>query len=559
MQTLQEALAGHSEVILLAIAGQWGVEAGDVATLPGRLSEAMLDPQRLQAFLEGLGPEAQAALAQVAAAGGSVRGHHFAHLYGEVRRLGPRAIAREAPWLHPASAAERLYYAGLLFRRYGRLGTYHGELYFVPQELLAALPLYPPSAPAVSVPAAPDPASMMDEGDAMALDLELVLARLRLEPVAALPGTGIPAGFLAALGPRWRGPADPERLALLERLALRSHLVVRRQGLLQVGAKARAWLQWPVHRRQALLFEAWQGDPEWNELWRVPSLRCEETGWRNDPVAARRALLGALRQCPQGWVRIADLVAAIKAAQPDFARPDGDYDRWYIRSAVTGHYLQGFAHWDDVEGALLRHLIVRSLYWLGIVALGGPDGGEPDRFRLTPFGRTRLGLAAGQAAPERAPLIVRDDLSVVVPRSASAYDRARLERFALWQGREGDSDAFRLEPESVWRAFNAGVEVRQIEGFLRRAAGRPLPERVIRALRAWQGRFRGVALRRAILLQTADAETLRQLRADAELGQRLGAAVSDKAVLVPEDQLPAVLARLKTLGWWPRLEGLSEP
>ncbi|MCL6430581.1 MAG: helicase-associated domain-containing protein [Anaerolineae bacterium] len=559
MQTLQEALADHSEVMILAIAGLWRVETGDRATLPGRLAEAMLDPERLQAFLEDLGPEARAALAQVAAAGGSVRGHHFAHLYGEVRRLGPRAIEREAPWLHPANVAERLYYAGLVFRRYGRLGTYHGELYYVPQDLLEALPRYPSPVRELSVSPGPGPAWERDACDAFTLDMELVLARLRIEPALVSPDAGLPAGFLAALGSRWRGPADPERLALLGRLAMRSHLVVRRQGLLQVGARARAWLQWPTHRRQALLFDAWQGDPQWNELWRIPSLHCEDTGWRNDPLAARQALLGALRQCPDGWVRIADLVAAIKAVQPDFARPDGDYDSWYIRSAVTGHYLQGFAHWDDVEGALLRHLIVRSLYWLGAIALGGPEGGEADRFRLTPFGRACLGLAAEPAAPRAAPLVIREDLSVVAPRGASAYDRARLERFALWQGREGDSDLFRLEPECAWRALNAGVQVRQIEGFLRRASGRPVPAQVSRALRAWQGRFERVALRRAILLQTADAETLRLLRADAELGQRLGSAVSERAVLVPEDQLPEVLARLKRLGWWPRLEGLSEP
>ncbi|MDI7277871.1 MAG: hypothetical protein QME94_17970, partial [Anaerolineae bacterium] len=60
MQTLQESLAAHGEVTLRAMAGQWGVEVADLATLPARLAEAMLEPQRLQAFLEGLDGEARA-------------------------------------------------------------------------------------------------------------------------------------------------------------------------------------------------------------------------------------------------------------------------------------------------------------------------------------------------------------------------------------------------------------------------------------------------------------------------------------------------------------------
>ena len=536
--------------MLAAIATQWQVEGHE----PAALAQAMLDPARLRAFVDGLEAGARAALARVAACGGSIRGHLLTSVHGELRRLGPKALERQAPWRNPSSATERLWYAGLLFRRYGRVGAYHGEVFYIPADLLAALPCRPAPAPAIALQPLPPPERPREEGDALALDLEAVLARLRLASVPTGRGGELAAVLLRELGPRLRGSADPERLALVERLALGLRLVVRRGGELQVGAQARSWLGLAAYRRELALFDAWQGDAHWNELWRVPSLRCEATGWRNDPLAARAGVLEALRGCPAGWLSVESLAGAIKETQPDFARPDGDYESWYIRDAATGQYLQGFAHWEAVEGALIAHLVGRSLYWLGAVALG-----ENGVFRLTARGRAFLRLDEPPAAPPPAPFIVGEDLTIRVPRAARAYDRARLERFARWQGREGEVDLYTVDAESAWRALNAGIQPGQVVAFLRRASGGALPAEAVRALRAYGASYGQVTLRQAVLLQTQDAPTLRQLRRDPELGLLLGAVVSERAVLVSQDQLPRVLARLKRLGWWPRLAGLAEP
>ncbi len=564
MRSLQESLAEYGETMLRAIAEQWQVAADEPAALLARLATAMLEPARLAAFVAALDDDARAALAMVAGAGGSIRGYLLTRIHGEVRRLGPRAIERETPWRHPASASERLWYGGLLFRRYGRLGAYHGEIYYIPPDLAAILPAQPAPPRALAlVPVAPAtalPAGGREAGDALALDVETLLGHLRRHPVPLRPEGDLPPAAFGPLGARLWGENEPERLALLQRLALEARLIVRRGGHAQVGAQTRSWLQQPGYRRQALLFRTWQRDAHWNELWRVPMLRCEETGWRNDPVAARAAILDALRQCPPGWLRLADLVAALKDTRPDFARPDGDYDSWYIRDVASGQYLSGFAHWDDVEGALIVHLITRSLYWLGAVALAGdklPSPSSEALFRLTAWGRAFLGQAPAPAAAPPRPVAVQADLTILVPRAASAYDRVRIERFARWQGREGDSDRYRVDGESAWQAFNGGIHAHQIIAFLQRAAGGPLPAEAIRTLHAWGARYGQVTVRRALLLQTANAETLRLLRSDPELGQRLGAMVSERAILIPEDQFPAVLARLKALGYWPRLDGLE--
>ncbi|MBK6432765.1 hypothetical protein [Candidatus Amarolinea dominans] len=153
--------------------------------------------------------------------------------------------------------------------------------------------------------------------------------------------------------------------------------------------------------------------PEWDDLRRVPDLRCEGSGWRNDAVATRRRLLVHLATIRPGvWHRREDLVAAIRRHDPDFQRSDGIYTTWYIRRSHESTYLLGFEHWDEVEGALLRFLIAGPLHWLGALDIGASGHGETagehgplDTLRVTSQGAAWL---AGQPhrvnAPPPAPI-----------------------------------------------------------------------------------------------------------------------------------------------------------
>ena len=88
-------------------------------------------------------------------------------------------------------------------------------------------------------------------------------------------------------------------------------------------------------------------------------------------------------------------MTAVHQQQPDFQRPAGDYDSWFLRDQQSGEFLRGFEHWDEVDGALLRYLICGPLHWLG-----GVD--RPARQRRPPGGISldRLGgrFTAGASA-----------------------------------------------------------------------------------------------------------------------------------------------------------------
>ena len=143
-------------------------------------------------------------------------------------------------------------------------------------------------------------------------------------------------------------------------------------GLALDADRVRGWLQATPAGRLAGLQAAWRDDPDWNDLWHVPTLRPQPTGgWKNDPLLARRKVLGFLAGCrPGAWYRLDDFVAAVKAADPDFQRPDGDYTTWYLHDP-RGQSLMGFEHWDEVEGALLRLTFTPLVYRGQVHGFGG--------------------------------------------------------------------------------------------------------------------------------------------------------------------------------------------
>jgi hypothetical protein len=227
----------------------------------------------------------------------------------------------------------------------------------------------------------------------------------------------------------------------------------------------------------------------------VESIRCEPTGWRNDPLLARQKILGYLAKCPPGrWLSIASFIEKIKEIDPDFQRPDGDYNSWYILDVASGKYLLGFEHWDEVEGALIAHIISKPLHWLGAVSLGYADVGKiPSSFKITEWGATFLGLPHEREAKKSSPpMIIQPDFTVLVPSDANLYDRFQLSRIAAWRSvgalngsSSSETYVYRITRESLARAFRQGIEMEGILAFLRRVSRGKLPRNVLIALRSF--------------------------------------------------------------------------
>ncbi len=579
MRDLYRCLDEYPLELLQAIADTWHIALpkGEPREAAVHLAAAMLAPQALEPLLPGISPGAREVLAEFVGADGALPGHRLAVRYGNIRRLGPARIAREQPWMRPENVLEELYYKGIIYRAYGTVGDYYGEVFVVPSQLLERLIEIKVAAPTLDVQTMAALGRIKGDGFAAMEDLFAILVRCRQGQIQVTrQGSKLRGGIVpisaSDLGPRLSGEDQPERWAFLWRLLARLRLVNESRGLLHPTGRAREWLRLCDERRLQSMYLAWRDDPHWNELCLLSSLHCEN--WREDITAARRALLQVLAGCPQGvWLSLDSFIAALKRRRPDYLRPDGDYTSWDVRDAQSGVALTGFGAWERIEGDLGRHIVAFPLRWLGLVDVGYHDGdSSPTAFRVAEGGSALLGLEASAtiestATPEASDEVqatvlarVNDDFSVSIPLKDSMYERYQTERFSEWQAQDLSRDAgmaavatYRITAESIWESQNAGIKIAQVLGFLKHISQDQVAPVVARTLQAWGGRFGRVTLNKTALLQTVDEHTMQQLMARSEIRPLLGKALSPTMCLVDEENVEALTTRLKALGIWPQI------
>jgi len=534
-----------------------------------QLAEELVRPESIADILERLKPQERDALQSLVSEGGRNKFHLFVRQYGAIRAFGPGSLEREQPWEDAVSTAEGLWYSGLVYRAFDEMEGHTSEFIFLPQDLLPLLPGTEKRSPIFVVETVSTP-SIISEGNlALVQETCAFLSYLQNGDVKPLKDgslahrdtKGINKRFLAK-----EGEEEAERLAFLHHLCQRLELVHISKGFLKPNPpEAKRWLKATRAKQLQALQETWRDDLAWNELWRVKSLRCEPTGWRNDPLLARKKILGHLAECPpKQWLSLAAFIGAVKESDPDFQRPDGDYTSWYIRTApperstrdkaASGPYLTGFEHWDQVEGALIVHLVTKPLHWLGAASLGYDAEGNVRSFLVTPWGAALLGLS-GEMSQEASPppMVVQPDFTIIAPPGGSLYDRFQLERVAVWQS-SADSYVYRITRDSLARGLRQGIRIEMLLAFLKRVSRGKVPKNVVSALQNWDKRRGQIRLRKALLLQVESELTLEELSTSPQTRAYLREIISPKiAVIAPEDW-PKLSDELRKLGYLPKVD-----
>ncbi len=526
MVTLERALSEHP-LILLRVLGEWwelDLTGYDAQASAKAVAAALRQVDMAQELLY-MPEEEAAALRDLTAAGGKLPVATFSRLHGAVRQMGPGRLEREEPWLDPESAAEGLWYRGFLYRGFDETPEGLIEFYYLPQELwekLAAVMQPPvvssPAPTAATLQPVAGPEHHTSAPDNAVDDLTTILAVAQRYPLNE--------ENIDKLQPYLLEP-NPKRRMLLVALAWEMGLLRRNEQGIRPTRAAVEWLQKGREQQLQALAEAWSASA-WNELRHTAELVWEGQSWHNDPLLARAALLEHLpRQAD--WYAVEALLAHIKASDPDFQRPDGDYTGWYIRDAASNSYLQGFENWDKVEGRLLRFLILGPLHWLGLVEHDGVNTFRPTARLLTWLERQPI-----RARDEgRVPLIVQPDGMILASRHTSRYDRFQLSRVAEAQPVDPLKPyIYRLTPRSLQLAQEQGIESARVLEFLQRASDRPLPAGLRRAVERWASNGVEGRLRTAVILQVQDGRILDTLRQNPKTSSYLGETLGELAVAV---------------------------
>jgi len=560
VRDLYHTLLDYDVPLLRAIAEQWDITltAKQPREIAAELAEHLSRPEVLRLAWED--ERCRPALQALIAAGGRLPAPQFDRQFGEVRLLGPGRLERDRPWTAPANPAEALWYRGLIGRGFEPGPAGPQAFVFIPSDLLTNLgeQRTVSSEPLPPIVHCPAPAAFTSAPTSLADDMGTLLAYLQIARAASDAPRSLPQQHRRALA---RFLLDPTgaiegkgRFAFMWSIGLGAGLITAAGRYLKPEpGRARAWLSAGREAQLAALAATWRDSSTWNDLWHVPSLLPEDTGWRNDPLLARQAILRWLARCPaETWCDLAALIASVKAHEPDFQRPSGDYSSWYLRDAASGAYLQGFASWDAVEGALIAFIINGPLHWLGLTDIA------PGAFRLTQRGARFL---AGEPPPpdeeKTARLSVHPDGRLSIPRAANRYERFQAARIAAWVS-AGDVYSYKLTPASLTRAGQQGISLKQALAFLGRASGGRLPDPLLRALRRWEGAGTQVRLRDMVVLQVTSAEVLEALRAAPATRRYLGEALGPLAVAVRRADWPRLEQAIRELGYLPEVEALEE-
>ena len=589
MLSLERVLIDYDLGLLRVMAELWGVElsAPTQREAASQLAAQLLTGEMLGEMVAALASEARAALSEVQREQeGRAPLARFTRDHGELRAMGPARREREQPWRNAPSITEILWYRGLVARAFFDSGGVPQEYIFIPEDLRQRLALLPVMsvAPMADPPGAPASVSSNTQAlpvCAIADDLITVLAYAQALPIK-LEDTN--AGRDKARATLRRFLHLPEALAFDLQLALDLQLLSGPPaGAKPEGHQARPFLESPREAQARALAEAWRASKDWNDLRQLPGLIFEGQAWQNDPAAAREAILNLLEDVPPGeWWSLDSFVAAVKARAPDFQRPAGDYDSWYIRDSATQDYLHGFAHWERIDGALVRYLIQQPLWWLGVVEVAGADphsrpplarlqgrreqtpsppwgegrgeGGISDNaFRVTPIGSAflrRTEWPAPESVPEARTTISPDGL-ITVPAAVLPYDRFRVARITRWVALDSTRGeySYRLTPSSLKRAVKQGVSVNRITAFLQQLPGEtPAPPMLIGAIQRWARTGAEALIKEAFVLKVSSPELLEMLRNTPPVGRFLGRPLGPAAVEVRREDAEQLRIALAELG-----------
>ncbi len=366
--------------------------------------------------------------------------------------------------------------------------------------------------------------------------------------------------LLAALRLGREVSADPKLISLLHVAGLLKKNIPQAEAV-------RKFLEAPRADALKMLIKAWQESETFNELRLMPGVVCEGE-WKNQQLATREVLLNLLEAIPDDkWWNLNSFINDIKKKYPDFQRPAGDYDSWFIKRESDGQYLRGFASWDEVEGALIQFFITDILYWLGMIKLASPEEGkEITAFKL--FNAENLKLKA-----EDAKLHISSQGKIIIPRFAPRTVRYQVARFCEWDddGRvaaesryvyslrselldrqrriktKPDEYKYKITPNSLTKAKEQGLKVEQLLALLAKHSDAGIPPVLVNALKRWEINGTEARAETQIVLKVSRPEVLEKLR-KSKAARFLGEPLGPTTVTVKSGAIQKVMDAITELG-----------
>jgi hypothetical protein len=396
----------------------------------------------------------------------------FERNYGKVREMGAGRRDRERPDLKPTSAAERLWYCGLLGRSFFDEKPSPQEFAYIPKEIFYVLTSQktkaglPPGRPA-------EKDSLLYKTfstDRILDDICTLLAALKKKQ---------PFEYHLS-------KEEPSYKVFIQTILSQSGII--NENGLPVPENTRKLLE--STRSEALysIATTWLSSSRINDLANISSLEFEGT-LKNDPLATRKAVIQLINLVPQGsWWDLNAFIQHIKKNQPDFMRMAGDYDSWFVKEKQSGEYLSGFSNWENVEGRIIHYYLTGPLHWLDMIDLASTAENAPaNAFRSSglwnqPLDNEKL----MEIHKENESLFVKSNGTISIPLFAPRSIRYLIARYSDWAGVNSSNYIYRISDKSLSEAFSQGLNPGKLILLLKKHSSQPLPPNLLAALERWE-------------------------------------------------------------------------
>lgn len=536
MPDLHQTLRSTDLDFLQRVARNWGFDlsAKSFAASLKEVESHLQEESLLHEILDALPENAKTALDSLLACQGRESWAIFTREFGELRTFGLARRTRENPDLHPISAVEVLWYRALIGRVFLNLSGEPQEYAYIPDEILSLLqPAQSEADPIIPRPAAEAERKIQNLAtDTILDDTTEALAALRMN-------RPLESSYL---------PASTTYRQFLLALLTQSGMIA--SGQLPEPDKVKEFLS--AKRGEALLtlYQTWQQGREINDLRMLPGLICDGN-WSNDPLLPRRLLLSILaRLDPATWWSIPSLITQIKVKAPDFQRPAGDYESWFIRDEKTHAHLHGFENWEKVEGVLIRYLLAGPLHWLGIIDIARAEKNSPPQaFRISADGSALLkGLPCPGENNENASVTVSSDGTLFISREVPRAIRYQLARFSEPLAGSKTEKRYRITADSLRQAADQGLRPAQLIHLLQQGKAKKLPQTLIEALNRWEKYGTEVKMESAVLLRLGSPDLLPILQKTPRVARCLAEVLSSQVILVKPGSVEFLRQALAELG-----------
>jgi len=499
MLSILNTLNGQDLGFIKIIANAWGIEikGADAYTARTQLATEMENQDVIKELYDSFPENAKLAFDTLLENDGKITWAKFARDFGEIQVMGSAKRDRERPDLNPVNPTEFLWYRAFIGRAFLSTDTEPQEFAYIPEEIFSTLK--PAHIKKHQLPGRPASSKetqvVFNASETILDDICTLLSAYRNEFSQDFyeDFLQIPPKFLIHL--------------------LTDLKIISKEGDLEPD-QVRILLETPSEKFFAILIRQWVEQIHLNEMSFLPEIEIEGVLDRNH-YRARQYVIEQLSQVPvDTWWNLESFISYIFQVNPDFQRPAGNYDSWYIKDITNGKFLRGFEFWNEVDGALIRFMITGPMFWLGLVDLASSQHNPVyQAFRLsTRFTDFLTNQTPIEIKPQETKITIDSYGKIFLSKNFSRTVRYQISRFCEWGIKEKDGFHFQITPSSLHRATQQGLTINHITKILQSNLPHSFPPKLKLALENWEKHGIQAHFSNVILLSVGDPQAVERLQ-----------------------------------------------